>query len=174
MATTKKTSSKTEPTPTIRVEYDYGTNGERRIKEFPDAAKANKFIKLKARAGKNPKELKAPPNAKTKPKFKVTAVTEVDLDPAAATTTAKTDRETTKAASPKTSTVPGVRPMRTRPYLAGKIIAKHGVAAGVTDAMVAELDEAYGKPNATESRWCLKNAWHAARGFAGIAEDAIG
>ena len=29
--------------------------------------------------------------------------------------------------------------------------------------MVTELDEAYGKPNATESQFCLKNAWHAAR-----------
>jgi len=63
--------------------------------------------------------------------------------------------------------------MRTRPYLAGTIIAKHGLAAGVTDAMVAELDEAYGKPNPTESQFCLKNAFHSARGYLGIAEDAV-
>ncbi|RYD76614.1 MAG: hypothetical protein EOP84_16645 [Verrucomicrobiaceae bacterium] len=69
--------------------------------------------------------------------------------------------------------VPGVRPMRSRPYLAGKIIAKYGLAAGVTDAMVAELDEAYGKPNPIESAFRLKDAWHVARGYAGVAEDAV-
>lgn len=63
--------------------------------------------------------------------------------------------------------VPGVRAGRTRPYLAGRIIQKNGFTAGVTDAMVAELDEMYGKPNATESRFVLKNAWHATRGFSG-------
>ncbi len=56
-------------------------------------------------------------------------------------------------------------------FRAGTIIAKHGLAAGVTEAMVAELDEAYGKANPTESQFCLKNAWHAARGFNGeVAE----
>jgi hypothetical protein len=55
-----------------------------------------------------------------------------------------------KPPAPKKPALPGVRPMRARPYLAGTIIAKHGLAAGVTDAMVAELDEAYGKPNPTE------------------------
>ena len=165
MTTKKKTSTKIDPAPTIRVEYDYRDSGERRIREFADAAKAKKFIAAKERTGKNPKTLKAPPNAQKKPNLKVTAVTEVDLGPAAAPTTAKTDREPAKATSPRAPAVPGVRPMRTRPYLAGKIIARHGLAAGVTDAMVAELDEAYGKPNPTESRWCLKNAWHASRGF---------
>ena len=80
---------------------------------------------------------------------------------------------TAKPAQEAPSRVPGVRPGRTRPYLAGQIIAKHGLAAGVTDAMVAELDAAYGKANASESRFCLKNAHHSARGYLGFAEDAI-
>ena len=82
-----------------------------------------------------------------------------------------------KAAKTQTATskpnVPGVRPMRARPYLAGSIIAKHGLVAGVTDVMVAELDKAYGKPNHNESQFCLKNAFHAVRGYMGIAENAI-
>jgi|GEM_PF-2636926 len=75
-----------------------------------------------------------------------------------------------KPAAPAT---PGVRAGRTRAYLAGQIIKKHGITAGVTDAMVAELDEAYGKANPTESRYRLSDAWHAARGFAGLAENAV-
>ena len=75
--------------------------------------------------------------------------------------------------APKKPTVPGVRAMRTRPYLAGTIVAKYGLAAGVTDAMVAELDQAYDKPNPIESRICLKNAHHAARGYLGVAEGAV-
>jgi len=71
------------------------------------------------------------------------------------------------------NTIPGVRPTRTRPYLAGAIVAKHGLAAGVTPAMVGELDKAYGKPNPRESQFCLKNAWHACRAYSGVAEDAV-
>lgn len=66
----------------------------------------------------------------------------------------------------KKPTFPGVTAKVTRPYLAGCIIARHGLEAGVTQAMVKELDELYGKPNAAESLFCLKNAWHAARGYA--------
>lgn len=75
--------------------------------------------------------------------------------------------------TPKKPKAPGVLAKVTRPYLAGQIIARHGLAAGVTDAMVAELNEAYGKPNDVESTFCLKNAWHACRAYAGVAEDAI-
>ena len=140
MTTTKQTPSKTDSAPTVCVEYDYGTKGERRIKDFTDASKVQKFIKSKENAGKNPKELMSSCKA-------VEAV--------------------------QAPSVPGVRPTRTRPYLAGKIIAKYGFTAGVTEGMVAELDAAYGKPNPTESQFCLKNAFHAARGFLGIAENAI-
>ena len=88
-----------------------------------------------------------------------------------ATAKAKPTAKTTPK-KPEAPKVPGVRAGRTRTYLAGLIIARHGIAAGVTDAMVAELDEEYGNANPRESQWCLKNAWHVARGYAGIAEDA--
>ena len=78
-----------------------------------------------------------------------------------------------KKPTPKKPKAPGVHAKVTRPYLAGQIIREHGLAAGVTDAMVAELDEAYGKPNPIESRYRLKDAWHACRAYAGVAEDAI-
>lgn len=75
--------------------------------------------------------------------------------------------------APQARSVPGVRPMRTRTYLAGRIIAEYGLTAGVTGDMVTALDKAHGKPNSTESMYCLKNAFHAVRGYLGTAEDAI-
>lgn len=70
------------------------------------------------------------------------------------------------AAKPSNKTgVPGVRQTASRPHIAGKIIAKHGLAAGVTPAMVAELNATYGKENDTESWFTLRNAWAAIRGY---------
>lgn len=156
MAKTKNTTSISNRTAAVKVEYDYGTKGERRIKEFEDAHEGKKFFTAKDKAGKNPKVL--------------TADDATGTDTATTATVAKgQEKKEAKQAEPKTPSIPGVRAMRTRTYLAGTIVAKHGLPAGVTDAMVAELDEAYGKPNPTESRWCLKNAWHAARGFSGEA-----
>lgn len=54
---------------------------------------------------------------------------------------------------------------RSRPYLAGIILKKHGIDSGVTEEMVAELDAAYGKPNPRESKFTLRNAWHCVRGY---------
>jgi len=59
----------------------------------------------------------------------------------------------------------GVRASRSRPFLAGVLVKKYGRDAGVTEAMVAELDQVYGTENPTESLFCLRNAWHAIRGF---------
>lgn len=68
--------------------------------------------------------------------------------------------------APKKPSIPGVRETRTRPLLAGVVIKKHGgLKAGVTEEMVQELDELYGKENPAESLFTLRNAWHAIRGF---------
>lgn len=155
MATKKKTQSISDRTPPVTVEYDYGTKGERRQKNFDDANAAKKFYTAKDKAGKNPKVLAASENA-----------------PAIKNAEAANEPEP-KQPEVKKPTTPGVRPMRTRPYLAGVLIAKHGLAAGVTDEMVAELDELYGKANPTESAYRLRDAWHIARGYAGVAENAI-
>ncbi|MCH9652593.1 MAG: hypothetical protein K0U86_08670 [Planctomycetes bacterium] len=98
--------------------------------------------------------------------------------PTSATTSTKAKAETKKqksiptpetkqeaATTPKT---PGVRAIKSRSFYAGQVIAKHGLAAGVTDAMVVELDTAYGAPNPRESLFCLRNSWHAVRGFNGL------
>ena len=77
----------------------------------------------------------------------------------------KTKPKAKKEKLPKEPSTPGVRATRTRPFLAGIIIQGHGREAGITKEMVAELDEAYGKPNEVESIFALRNAWHAIRGF---------
>ena len=131
------------------VAYDWGSKGKRVTKEFADAAAADAFVAAKVKAGKNP-----------------AVVTAAEAKAAAA-------KPAADPPAPKAPTVPGVRAGRTRTYLAGTVVRKHGLAAGVTPAMVAELDTLYGKPNPTESRWCLKNAYHACRAYAGVAEDAV-
>ena len=121
-----------------------------------------------------PHEEKPKAKAKAKPEPEQATKAEAEApNAAAATPTPQPAPENATAGNSGGPAVAGVRPMRTRPYLAGVIIAKHGLAAGVTDAMVAELDAAYGKPNPRESQFCLKNAHHAARGYMGYAEDAI-
>ncbi|MBB6431540.1 hypothetical protein [Algisphaera agarilytica] len=103
---------------------------------------------------------------------KTTAATTTANKKATAKQTAPVDEQPTAAKpKPRKPKAPGVQAKVTRPYLAGQIIAKHGLAAGVTPAMVAELNEAYGKPNDVESAFCLKNAHHAIRGATGLAED---
>jgi hypothetical protein len=116
---------------------------------------------------------KAPP-AKPAPAAPAEEATEeAPAKPAKKAAAAKTAEEggagkTTKKAAPAKAaepTMPGVRKSRSRPYLAGIIIKKHTREAGITEEMVKELDTAYGKENPNESMFCLRNAWHAIRGF---------
>jgi hypothetical protein len=53
----------------------------------------------------------------------------------------------------------------TRPYIAGQVIAERGLAADLTDEMVAEVDGRAKKPNEAESRFCLRNARQAIQGY---------
>lgn len=79
------------------------------------------------------------------------------------------------AAAPKEPakpTIPGVRSMATRPYLAGKVIAKHGLEAGLTDEMTKELDELFGRANPTESEGRLAGGWHSIRGYLDAMAEA--
>lgn len=112
---------------------------------------------------------------KAKRAIKVTAVHKVDFASSTAPATVE-KREEPKAqtqTAPKKPTVPGVRPMRSRPYLAGVIIAKYGLEAGYTPEMVKELNELFGKENNIESEGRLAGAWHSIRGYLGIAEDSV-
>ena len=138
-------SAITNRLPAVTVEYDYGKTGKRVTKTFDDANKAKTFYAKKMKDGKNPKLTEpepppAEPMAEEKPASK-------------------------PQPEPATPKAPGVSYKQTRPYFAGVVVKRHGVAAGVTAAMVAEVDELYGSPNPRESQFCLKNAWHAVRGY---------
>ncbi len=70
-----------------------------------------------------------------------------------------------KAAKEKPEGPEGVRASRSRPYIAGIVIKKHGMAKGITKEMIDEVNAAYGTPNDVESRGRLVNGWHSIRGF---------
>ncbi len=112
------------------------------------------------------------PNAAEKKAAAEKAKAEAAAAKEAAKKKAAEEKAAAKAAA-KTPSLPGVRETVTRPFVAGQIIKRHGgLAAGVTDAMVAELDKEYGKVNPTESMFCMRNAWHAIRGFMGTSVGA--
>lgn len=69
----------------------------------------------------------------------------------------------------KGPTVPGVRPVKGRPYCAGAVIKKHGLEGGITDEMIQEIDEMSGKSNMKESAAWAKIAWQVLNGY----EDKI-
>jgi hypothetical protein len=111
--------------------------------------------------------------APEKPAAKKKAANQVTSTPGGAGVTKKKkakaedeDEPKAKPTAPKTpkAVSKGVRDGRTRPYLAGIVLKLH-VGEGVTDDMVKELNAAYGDENETESRFALRNAYHAIRGF---------
>ena len=134
--------------PATAVEFD-GPKGKRTTKKFADAYKARTFYAAQDKVGKNPK---------------VTAgelPSEDSLPPSKASA----------AGATKPDKVPGVATnAKTRAGAAGAVIAKHGLTAGVTAAMIAEVDKTYGKPNETETAICLRNAWHAISSYLAAAK----
>ena len=94
-----------------------------------------------------------------------------EAPPKKAKATAKADKPEAKPVEKPTSP-PGVRKCRSKGYLAGLVVMRHGLDAGVTDAMVAELNELTGKPSPTQSRFDLAFAWHVARGWQDLDGEA--
>ena len=130
--------------------------------------------KRKEESGSNPKTARGKRNTKAKPRIKVTASNTVDFGINPAFANAEKREEPKAQTVPKKPTVPGVRPMRTRPYLAGRVIAKHGLEAGYNAVMVKELNEMFGRDNNIESEGRLAGAWHSVRGYLDqVAEDSV-
>lgn len=65
----------------------------------------------------------------------------------------------------KVSGLDGVNPCRSRMYIAAQVIAKHGLKAGCTDAIIDEVDALCDKPNRRQTGFCVSNAWHALNGY---------
>jgi hypothetical protein len=71
----------------------------------------------------------------------------------------------TQPAAPAAPARLGVAPnARTRAYYAGVALAVHGHANGITPAMVAYV-HTFCPVNNVETTICLRNAWHALRGY---------
>jgi hypothetical protein len=58
-----------------------------------------------------------------------------------------------------------IREARTRGRLAGVAVAKFGLDHGVTDEMVAWVDDQMGRANPYQTIWACKMAWHAIQGY---------
>ena len=149
-------------TPPVSVEYD--SRGKRATKTFDDANVAKRFYAAKLKDGKNPAV-----HADNAGLAQATQ-TDAEADPASELSDA-VNAAATANPGPPTLRVPGVSAnAKTRAYYAGVIVRRHGHDAGVTPAMIAELDVAYGKANAVESEICLRNAWHCVRGYTEAAQ----
>lgn len=101
---------------------------------------------------------------------------EVDEEPAPKKKAAKAaaEEKPAKPAKPPKEKVPsmGVRDSLSRPFVAGAILKKHGLAEGITEEMIAEVDAEYGKANPRETKFTLRNAWHAIRAYQAKDPDA--
>ena len=139
------------------IEITYATAKGRRSKKFSgeQLAEARQFYGKKLEVGADPQIHGDKPANWDAPADEETA----ELNAAVA------EGQATKDTGPATLKVPGVSLGKTRSYEAGRIIAKFGHAAGCTAELVAALDAAYQKPNATESDISIRNSWHAIRGF---------
>jgi hypothetical protein len=159
-------SNRTPATP-IAIQYD--CRGKRETKQFDDAIKARHFYAQKLNAGKNP--------AVTAGVLEAVAAEApapaAELEPAASLTAAvakkaRAHKSPATIALPTPAPTPVAEPVAeeiTRPRIAGRVIAKFGVAVGVNAQMVQLCDEWFGKANPAESRGRLRNALQAIRGF---------
>jgi chemotaxis protein histidine kinase CheA len=127
-----------------------------KVKADKEAAKAVK----EAEKAKKAAEAEAEKAAKAAEKAAAKAAKEAER------AAAKAEKATKTPKAPK-STIPGIRPVVGRPYCAGMVLKKHGLAVGITQAMIEEVDAMYGKPNQVHSRNRLADAWHVLNAYLG-------
>lgn len=147
------------------AKLDEMIDDDTKIKDKGVQADINKVLKAIKAGG----EITVAKDAPTKGKGKADAKTETAAAKkkrlAAEKDAAKGKGKTGTAKPPAKDTPAGVRETKTRAFCAGQVVAKHGIKAGITDAMVAEVNELYGKDNDAESMGRLKNVWHGVRGY---------
>lgn len=138
-------------------------------KAAADKKKADKANAAKAKAdAEAAKKAKADAKAEADKKK---ADDEAAKQARAAERKAKAEKAAADKAEREAKKVTGARVCNTRPYFCGQVIRKYGLAAGCTPEMVAEVDALYGKANPVETLFCLRNAWHAMRGFLNVNDD---
>jgi hypothetical protein len=156
--------------PSIQIEYT--SRNARVTKEFAgdQIAAAKHLFAAKLNAGREPKIIAGDAAAIT---GAVPSQPQAPEENPAAPLTAPVAAKARKHTSPKTVAVPATPAAAadanedglSRPFCAGAVIAKFGVANGVTAEMVAACDAMFGKPNAAEARGRLRNALQAIKGF---------
>ena len=129
-------------------------------------SKAKPKKETKSKSKLKPKPKKAKKETKPKPKPKVEKETKPKPKPKVEKETKPKKEKKPKSKSIKNEGVPVVRLIKSRPFLAGVMIAEQDdLEIGITQEMVAELDERYGRSNPIESFNSLKFAWLCVRGY---------
>jgi hypothetical protein len=99
--------------------------------------------------------------AKKKPEPKVEEEEEEEVEEKSAKKAKKEKKEKPE----KVASKGGIRSIENRRYMAGIILREHGLDGGVTEDMIKEVDDKYGKSNMDASRKQLVDAWHALNGY---------
>ena len=139
------------------------SSGNKKSAEEKAAEKAVKDKEKEEAKKKQEEEKEAAAQAKAKEKAdKAAAKAKEKEEKEAAKAKEKADKAAAKA---QKSGVHGVRPVRSRIYLAAGLWKKYGLSHGVTDELAAELDALCKDSNPKESLAWLKVAWHAVNGY---------
>jgi hypothetical protein len=91
------------------------------------------------------------------------------IEPSAAP--AETSQQPTATASVENPTQPGLKGVklsRSRSFLAGALLRETGLDVGVTDEMVARIDQVYQggtRANPVQTKFDLAGAWHVLKGY---------
>ncbi len=157
----------TDRLPEVDIEYD--SRGKRATKHFEDAHAAKRFFTAKLNDGKNPTVKGDGSITLDDGAIALDPAGMVAVDADLAALNANVAAAKGGDVGPATLSLPKATGVNcnatTRALVAGKVLAKYGHAGGVTEAMIAEVDAEFGKPNAVESGIHLRNAYHAIRGF---------
>ena len=165
--------TKTQQAATVaRTQAQAATAAKAKATKAANKAKKEAAAKAKAEKAAKPPAKKKP--TKAEKEAKIAAANADKPDPVAQTAdvaavTAAPTPKPKAADAPKAAWqkgAPGVRPQQSgRSYQAGVIIRERGLEAGVTDELVALLDERVGKANPVQSKFDLASAWHTLNGY---------
>jgi hypothetical protein len=148
--------------PAVTLEYD--TAKGRTTKHFEDANAAKRRYTALAKAGKNPRVVGDDATTTAPAPTDTAAVPETapETGPAAPTP----DTATSKPDWPRRVKPAKVNPnVRSMTRICGEVIARHGLAAGVTQAMVDEVAEIAGRDCPGQDFSNLRTAWHVISGY---------
>jgi hypothetical protein len=118
-------------------------------------------VELEEQAVAEPVAEKPAKKAKKKPEPKVEEEEEEEVEEKPA----KKAKKEKKEKPAKVASKGGIRSIENRRYMAGIILREHGLDGGVTEGMIKEVDDKYGKSNMDASRKQLVDAWHALNGY---------